>query len=260
MPNINVPLPAGTELGKSFEYGLDVNIGTYASPIWIPFRRIFNFLFTPTPKTQDSATYDDKGSSASEVTGWDWTLAFSSQVNRSASTGQYLPEVEALRQRTLPAAVGVSAEIDVRWYHKPANGTPNPVDAGRGFATVTYARQNTGPDGTVEVWNWTLTGVGSFVPIANPWTGWGTTAKPTLQSATPSGATAGQQVTITGTGFDGVTGATGVKFGATNATNYVVLSSTTIVAIVPAGSAGSAPITVTNPTGTSDALPYTRGA
>ncbi len=258
--NTAVPLPVGTQLGKSFEYGLEVNIGTYAAPNWIPFRRIFNFLFTPTPKTQDASTYDDKGATANEVTGWDWALTFSSQVNRLASTGAYLPEVEALRQRTLPASVGASAEIDVRWFHKPESGAPNPVDAGRGFATVTFARQNTGPNGEIEVWNWTLTGVGSYVPIANPWTGWGTTTKPALQGATPSGATAGQQVTITGTGFDGVTGPTGVKFGAVNATNYVVLNPTTIVAIVPTGSAGSAPITVTNPSGTSDALPYTRGA
>ncbi|MEV8023661.1 IPT/TIG domain-containing protein [Microbacterium sp. NPDC080220] len=252
-------LPVGTELGKSYEYGLDVNIGTHASPNWIPFRRIFNFLFTPTPTTHDATTYDDKGSTASMVGGWAWALAFASQVNRSASTGQYLPEVEALRQRTLPAAVGSLAEIEVRWYHKPANGTPNPVDAGQGIATVAFTRQNTGPEGTVEVWNWTLTGVGSYIPIANPFTGWDVTT-PAVTGATPEGAAAGQQVTITGSGFDGVTTADGVRFGSTNASGYVVLNSSTIVAVVPAGSAGSAEIKVKNSAGTSAGFPYTRGA
>ncbi|MGA6128834.1 MULTISPECIES: phage tail tube protein [unclassified Microbacterium] len=255
-----VQLPAGTELGKSFEYGLDVNIGTHASPNWIPFRRLFNFNFTPTPTTQDATTYDDKGSTASLVTAWAWALAFASQVNRSASSGQYLPEVEAFRQRTLPASVGSLAEIEVRWYHKPATGTPNPADAGQGVATVAYTRQNTGPEGTVEVWNWTLTGVGSYVPIANPFSGWGEVTKPNVTSASPEGALAGQQVTISGTGFDGVTAADGVKFGTVNATGYVVLNSSTIVAIVPAGSAGSAPIKVKNSAGTSTDFPYTRGA
>lgn len=253
----NVPLPAGTALGKSYEYGVDVNVGTYEDPEWISIRRLFGFNHTPTPKTQDATTYDDKGSTAQEVSGWDWALAFSTNINRSATTGQYLPEIEALRQRTLPGAIGEAAEVDVRWYHKPESGKPNPVDAGRGFATVSYSRQNTGPNGETEVWAWSLTGVGSYVPIENPWTGWGVAAKPTLQSATPSGATAGQQVLITGTRFEGVTG---VKFGATNASSYVVISPTTIVAVVPTGSAGSAAVTVTNGEGASDALPYTRGA
>ena len=84
---------------------------------------------------------------------------------------------------------------------------------------------------------------------------------PSLTSALPSGAAQGAQVTITGSGFTGVTGAAGVKFGSTNATTYTVVDPSTIVAVVPAGSAGSANIVVTHPTsGASTALPYTRGA
>ena len=68
-------------------------------------------------------------------------------------------------------------------------------------------------------------------------------------------------MTIKGSGFSGVTGAAGVKFGAVNATSYTVVSGSTIVAVVPAGTAGSAPVTVTHPTnGTSAPLTYTRGA
>lgn len=82
-------------------------------------------------------------------------------------------------------------------------------------------------------------------------------AVPFITSALPSGAAAGSQVTITGTGF---TGATAVKFGATNATSFVVVDDRHIVAVVPAGSAGAANITVTTPAGTSAAFVYTRGA
>jgi len=85
-------------------------------------------------------------------------------------------------------------------------------------------------------------------------------AIPTLVSATPSAVAVGGLVQIIGTGFEGVTGATGVKFGGTNATSYTVIDDSHINAIMPAGSAGSAPVVVTSPGGASDPLAYTRGA
>lgn len=83
-------------------------------------------------------------------------------------------------------------------------------------------------------------------------------AVPVIVSATPSGAAAGAIVTIRGVGFTGTVPTTGVKFAAVNATSWSVTDDGTIVAVVPAGSAGSAPITVTNATGASTAFPYTR--
>ncbi len=72
----------------------------------------------------------------------------------------------------------------------------------------------------------------------------GGTSAPTVTSVTPnSGATAGgTAVTITGTNF--ATGAT-VTFGTAAATNVVVVSSTSITATSPAGSAGAVTVTVT---------------
>jgi hypothetical protein len=69
---------------------------------------------------------------------------------------------------------------------------------------------------------------------------------PAVTSILPnSGSTAGgTAVTITGTNF--VAGAT-VTFGGTAATNVVVVSSTSITATTPAGSAGAVTATVTNP-------------
>ena len=73
---------------------------------------------------------------------------------------------------------------------------------------------------------------------------------PTVTSVSPSaGPTAGgTSVTITGTNF---TGATVVKFGATNATAFTVNSATSITAAAPAGSAGTVDVTVTTAGGTS---------
>lgn len=76
-----------------------------------------------------------------------------------------------------------------------------------------------------------------------------------VTSALPADAAAGDSVTITGSGFSGTTG---VKFGAANATSFAVVNNATLTAVLPAGTAGSAQITVTTPAGTAT-LPYTRG-
>lgn len=167
-----VPLPTGTVLGKSFEYGLDVNVGTAESPTWQSFRRISGFQPTPTPTTQDAQTYDDLGAPNTDVTGWGMNLAFVAQVNRLATSGLYLPEVEKLLAATGSGSVGESAVIEARWYHKPSEGVPNPTDAGRGYFTVGYTRQNTGPGGEIEQFAFTLTGKGEYEKITNPWLGW----------------------------------------------------------------------------------------
>jgi hypothetical protein len=83
-----------------------------------------------------------------------------------------------------------------------------------------------------------------------------TAGVPAPVSATPSGAAAGAQVTILGSRF---TGSSAVKFGAVSAV-FTVVNDSTIVATMPAGSAGSAAVTVTNGSGVSASLAYTRGA
>jgi alpha-tubulin suppressor-like RCC1 family protein len=72
----------------------------------------------------------------------------------------------------------------------------------------------------------------------------------TVTSVTPSaGPTAGgTSVNITGTGLSG---ATSVKFGATEATSFTVNSDTSITAVSPAESAGTVDVTVTTPVDTS---------
>jgi plastocyanin len=61
-------------------------------------------------------------------------------------------------------------------------------------------------------------------------------------------ASGGTSVTITGTGF---TGATAVKFGATQATSFKVNSPTSVTAVSPAGTPGAVDVRVTTPSGTS---------
>lgn len=246
-----VPLPADTSLGKSFEYGLDINLGTSGAPSWQPIRRISAWAPTYPATTQDVASYDDRGAENTDVTGRSFATAFTVQGNRSTVTGAYLPEVEAL----LAAAKGIgsAAVVDIRWYHKPDVGTPNPTDAGRASCTVEVTRQNTG-NAEAESFSVSLTGKGRFTPITNPFAGWDV-SKPVLSAITPSGAAANDLVTITGSGL---LGATSVMFGTVSATDFVVANGATIIAQLPAGTAGSVNVTVTTPGGTSTALAYTR--
>lgn len=248
-----VTLPAGTALGKSFEYGIDINLGTTASPSYQPIRRISAWAPSYPPTTQDQSTYDDLGADNSAVTARSFATSFTVQGNRSLTTGLYLPEVEALLAAA--KATGESAVVDIRWYHKPEVGTPNPDDAGQAFCRVDFTRQNTG-NAEIEVFNATLTGQGPFNSITNPFAGWDVTT-PVLASVSPEGEGTGELVTLTGSGL---LGATAVAFGATPATDFVVANAATIIASLPSGTAGSVNVTVTTPGGTSNVVAYTRAA
>lgn len=258
MSPIAPALPAGSTLGHSYEWGLDVDLaGLGLDPSWQIVRRISDFQPAPTPITQDAQTYDDFGSANADKTGENYTISFTLLVNRSQTSGLYLPEAEAINARTEPDAKGDAAVLRFRYYHKPETGTPHPNQAYEGEATVAISRANIAATGEVERWNVTLTGKGPRRRIANPFAGWGEAVVPVVQRATPTGAGEGDIVTITGTGF---LEATQVQFGASNAGDFEVLGDATLVAVLPAGADGSAAIKVTTPDGESNALPYTRTA
>lgn len=80
-------------------------------------------------------------------------------------------------------------------------------------------------------------------------------AKPSIASVLPASAGEGDLVTIEGGHF---TGATAVSFGGTAATAFDVVDSRHIVAELPAGTAGSAAVVVTNAAGASASFAYTR--
>ena len=109
----------------------------------------------------------------------------------------------------------------------------------------------TTPAGSAGAVNVTVTNIGS--QSGSLTNGYTYVVAPTVSSVSPStGSTAGgTAVTITGTNF--ATGAT-VTFGSAAATNVTVVSSTTITATTPAGSAGAVTVTVTNTGGQSGNL------
>jgi len=81
-------------------------------------------------------------------------------------------------------------------------------------------------------------------------------AAPTISAVTPANATANNNITITGTNFVDVTN---VTIGGTAALMFRANSATSIIATMPAGTAGSAPVIVTTLSGSSAGFAYTRG-
>ena len=74
---------------------------------------------------------------------------------------------------------------------------------------------------------------------------------PVVTAIRPTSGAAGTTVTVTGSGF---TGATSVRFGASNASVMTVVSDTEITATSPAGG-GTVDVTVVTPAGTSATSP-----
>lgn len=77
----------------------------------------------------------------------------------------------------------------------------------------------------------------------------------TITTALPATAATGQVITLVGTGFDSTSA---VTVGGVTAT-YDAVGSTKLYVTIPSGTAGSAPIIVTNAGGASTAKAYTRG-
>ena len=236
---------ATTALARKFR--VDVTSDLTLAGGWVELKGISALKPTVDGNTVETSAYDTDGWDSFEITGNAWGVT--ATVFRRTLAGVYDPGQELARATI--GQFGDGARVGIRWYDK--NGGP---EAYQGVAIVKWERAN---DGVKDVDTATITfmGDGARTTITNPGTAATVAA---LLSALPSAAAQGAQVTIKGSSFTGTTGAAGVKFGATNATSYVVVSDSVIVAVMPAGSAGAANVTVTNPVGTSPALAYTRGA
>ncbi|MBQ1090435.1 IPT/TIG domain-containing protein [Streptomyces sp. B93] len=126
--------------------------------------------------------------------------------------------------------------------------------ASASFTVVSSTRINAvappGSSGSVPVWVTSPTG-SSNVSVYFTYT---VASVPAVTGLSPSGgpASGGTVVTVTGSSF---LGATQVRFGAVDAASFEVVSGSVITAVSPPGVAGSVPVRVTTPAGTSAASP-----
>lgn len=234
-----------TALARRFKVDVSADGST-----WVPFKGINDLNPAISPNLVGSDDYDTNGWSSFEKTMQGWVLTI--KALRKTIAGVFDAGQELVRGRQL--GFGDAARIYVRWYDR--NGAP---EAFSGVAVVGWAPSKTGVADLDEV-TVTLTGDGVLTQIANPWA---PTVVPVITSVSAvltEPAAAGQLVRIRGANFTGLVATTGVKFGGTNATTFALVSDDYIIAELPAGSAGTTSVVVTNATGASAGFNYTRGA
>lgn len=235
-----------TALARKFR--VDVTADLTLAGGFLQLNGIYTLKPSVDPKMIDTSAYDTNGWDSNEVisNGFAVTAGFW----RRTTAGVYDPGQELLRARV--GQFGDSARCGVRWYDK--NGGP---EAYQGVTLVKWERAQDGV-ADADAATVSLTGDGVLSTIANPGVA---AAVPVVTSALPTAIAVGGVVTITGTGFTGTVVTSGVKFGASNATSWSVVSDNVIVAVMPSGSPGAANIVVTNAVGPSTpAFSYTRGA
>lgn len=248
MPNTyDLLAPAPGDVANSYELLTDINTGTDAAPVWLNVPEISGLDPAFSDVIKELSNYAYKGVPGKTKSGETFVLTFNVTKRRVPGTHQFYPWYTALTAKA--AQKGEANKIGVRFYD--ALGADEAFQA---KALVSHPKRNNTGDNDTDIAQFTLTGDGTALPIANPLAG---ALVPLLSGASPSGAAAGTQVAVYGSRF---TGTSAVKFGAVAATSYVIVNDNYIVAIVPTGAAGSAPITVTNGAGVSTALAYTRGA
>jgi len=233
---------ATTSLARRFR--LDVSADAAS---WLRLNSMTDFNPQISPNKVDATTFDDNGATAMEIVSNSFLIT--AKVLRQPIAGVYDPGQELVR--ACQSQYGDAARVYVRYYDKFTG-----LEGKQGRTIAEWNESKTGQADLNEI-QITLTGDGAISSIG-PVTV--TPPAPLVLTATPAAVAVGGIVQITGAGFTGTIAVSGVKFGATNATSWFVVSDSVIVAVMPAGSAGAANIVVTNAAGASTALPYTRGA
>lgn len=215
---------------------------------WLPFLGIQDLAPKENPTIVSTTDFDTNGFETVEKTVTAATLV--AKIRHIINSGTASPGQELARTAG-QYQFGTAVRLYVRWYDR--NSGP---EAWQMQAVVDWTASKTAAADIEEV-TVSFRGDGTVTAITNPAAAGNPV--PVITAASPSGASVGQMVRITGAYFTGTTAAQ-VKFGATAATAIDVISDSTIEAIVPAGTAGAANITVANTAGTSPAFSYTRGA
>jgi hypothetical protein len=242
MPTPVIALTSAPNLVKNQRLDIATD-GTYGSYTWTECLGLKSLTEANSYTAQDVSTFNTGIRAAGDM-----PVQFKKNLTGTLQEYVSTNAVHAL----LKAAGDALTLVAFRLYDRAGVG-----EAHEGTAFIQWEPQ--GGDGTaVKTNNFTLA-IQDWTSITNPASITPTVV--TLTSALPTAVAVGGWVEIIGTGFDStITGVTvgGVSVGA--AANRLMISSTKLHILMPAGSAGSAPIIVTNVAGASSALAYTRGA
>ncbi|TCB97583.1 hypothetical protein E0H26_11735 [Micromonospora zingiberis] len=227
---------------------VDIDLGTY--PV-VNFQELLGKReLNPISETraQDDENYDDDGAGREATTGYNWRLELKLSHSTNLDGSSLNPVHAFLRAKHLAAQTQnvAAGEFPVRWYDK------NGISSGEEFTGRCYVKQwsrDSNASADLEVVTVVLQGQGRRIPITNP----NADLTPAITGLMPATGDdgGGDLVSIFGNHF---TNATDVDFGA-NAADFVVVNDSHIVAITPAGTAGTVRVTVETPEGVSPNVP-----
>lgn len=221
---------------------VDIDTATYPSSTYNQMLGITDIKPNFSIRTTPDETTEDDGADRVAVTGSAWELAITFKYSTNAA-GTSRDSVHAFLFAQHIAHVtggGPTAEFGVKFYDR--NGISSEAFEGRAIVMTWSA---SGGQNTDDV-TLTLKGQGKLTAITNP----ASSQVPTVTSVSPtSGSTSGGElVMISGSHF---TGTTDVDFGATECTDFEIVSDSLIAAVAPAQSAATVQVKVTNAAGAS---------
>jgi hypothetical protein len=230
-----------SQLARRFKVDVSTDNAT-----WLPLKGIQDLAPKENPTIQSTTDFDTNGFETVEKTVTALTLT--AKIRHITNTGTEDPG-QALTRTAGQFQFGNAVRLYVRWYDR--NNGP---EAWTMQAVIDWTPSKTAAADIEEI-TITFRGDGAVTSITNPL---GSPVVPVISAVTPSGVAAAGIIRIVGANFTTPVATTGVKVGGVNATSWDFISDSLIEAVVPAGSAGSAPIIVTTVAGASAAFPYTR--
>lgn len=230
-----------TQLARS--HRLDINTVADPGTGYVQLIGIEDLKLIEDRRTEDDEAYEDAGWSREAVTGASWRLEAKLDLSHNLAKTS-LDTVHAFllsKFKLTRTASAQASEFGIRFYNRDG------LDDGQSFEGRVYVKEwkSSGGKGR-ETPDLVLMGQGALVDIANPLG----SALPGITGLSPAaaGTAAGGLIQIFGQKF---TGATGVTFGGTAATNFTVVHDGLIVATKPSLTAGTKDTVVTTPAGAS---------
>lgn len=243
------PTTRVTSLARS--HRLDIDLGTYPAVQYDQAFGLEDLKLIEEPRVEEDEMYDDDGAMRETNTGYAWRLEGKLAYSMNLAGTAIDPVHAFLRTRFKGHRTSriEQHEFGIRFYHRDG------LDDLYNCEGRVYVKQWTMPGGKggdrIDI---VLQGQGQLVDIANPLA----SLVPTVTGLSPATGDdgGGELVNVYGQNFkpNGVDDVSAVDFGA-NAAEFTVISDSHLVAVAPAGAAGTVAVRVTTDAGQSADTP-----
>lgn len=207
-----------------------------------------NLALNPSEITQNREVYGTKGRTSKQVTGHSFAPTFAVEVVRDPATKQIV-NAQAWVIDLLNAAYSTGID-NIREFQLFTDAFDSRMAVFQGKFSVAVAELNTGY-ADKGGYTFTLSSDGVVDRIPSPLAG---TGAPVIEAVSPTAQGVGDLIKVTGYNMGSVTGAT---IDGVTVAEILNVDEFTVALLIPAGVTGPAPVTVTNPLGTSTAFAYT---